>query len=73
MGDVLTTKTCCKHRGTVFDDVKRFLWQRSSEIIWLLCTYIDIKEFNKVPFLIMLYKKQFAPILTTLYVPWDHT
>ena len=32
--DVLTTKTCFKHRGTAFDDVKRFLWQRSSEIIW---------------------------------------
>ena len=33
--DILTTKTCLKHRGAVFDDVKWFPWQRSSEIIKL--------------------------------------
>ena len=35
------TKTCLKHRGAVFGDVKRFPWQQSSDIlvIWLLGTY----------------------------------
>ena len=28
--DILSIKTCLKHRGTVMDDVKRFPWQRSS-------------------------------------------
>ena len=40
--DVLTTKIFFKHRGTAFDDVKRFLWQRNSDILWLLGTYIGI-------------------------------
>ena len=40
--DVLTTKTCLKHRGAVFDDVKKFPWQPSSDIIWFLGIYIDI-------------------------------
>ena len=25
--DILTTKTCLKHRGAVFNDIKRFSWQ----------------------------------------------
>ena len=31
--DILTIKTCLKHRVAVFDDVKWFPWQESSEII----------------------------------------
>ena len=40
--DILTIKTCLKHRGAVFDDVKWFPWQQSSEIISLFGTNIDI-------------------------------
>ena len=40
--DILTTKTFLKHRGAVFDDIKRFPWQWSSDIIFLLGTYTDI-------------------------------
>ena len=36
--DYKTTKTCLKHRSAVFDNVKRFPWQQSSDIILLLGT-----------------------------------
>ena len=31
--DILIIKKCLRHRGAVFDDVKWFPWQRSSEIM----------------------------------------